>query len=116
VITLLDNLILLLAAGLLTGLRGLGRRALQSAPADIRGARCLVGLRPAAQPEEPLGQQQVDDDGHVDDERQELERREPGDELADLERQQRGRDKERQVFGPTPLTPTTGISAGSKPW
>ena len=43
-----------------------------------RGAQLLVDLAAAAQPEQPLGVQQVDDDGEVDDEADDLQHRAGG--------------------------------------
>jgi hypothetical protein len=54
----------------------------------------------AAQPEQPLGEQQVDDDREVDQEPDDLQRRGFVDELVDLEREQHHRREEREVLGP----------------
>ena len=54
----------------------------------------------APEPEEPLGQQQEDGDGDVDEEGEQLEDAERVDELVDLERDEQDRGDERQVLRP----------------
>ena len=74
---------------------------------DVAGPLGLVDGAAAAQAEQPLGVQQVDDDREVDDEADDLQRRPPVDDLVDLEREQDRRGQERQVLGPA-LRAATG--------
>ena len=62
--------------------------SLQRVPADVALPQRLVGRGAAVEPEQPLGDQQVGDDGDVDDERDDFERRHVVGELVDLDRQQ----------------------------
>ena len=64
----------------------LGRGALERLPADVVLADLLVGARSAAQAEQPLGVEQVGHDRDVDDEGEDLQRRQPVGQLVDLER------------------------------
>ena len=68
-------------------------------------ADLLVGAGSAAQAEQPLGVEQVGHHRDVDDEGEDLQRRQPVGQLVDLERQQRRRDEEGQVLGPAALVP-----------
>jgi hypothetical protein len=65
----------------------------------------VFGRDPAANAEQSLGAQQVRHDRDVDDERDDLEHGRAICQLVDLERQQRGRDDERQVLSPASLRP-----------
>ena len=64
--------------------------------------------------EEPLGQQQVDDDGEVDDQGHDFERAHAVRELVDLERHERRGGDEGQVLGPALVEPEPTISAASR--
>jgi hypothetical protein len=82
-------------------LRGAFRRGpLDRGPAGIRLALGALGPAAAAQAEQPLGVQQVDRDGHVDDERHHLQHGDALDQLVDLVRDEDDRRDERQVLRP----------------
>ena len=65
----------------------------------------VLGCMATAQPEEPLGQQQVDHHGQVDDERDELEGADAVRQLVDLIGDQGGGGDEREVLGPALVEP-----------
>src|SRR3954468_6196759 len=75
-------------------------RALERLPADVALPQRLLGRATAANPEQALGVKKVGDDGEVDAERDELQRREALDELVDLERQEHRRRDQGQVLRP----------------
>ena len=59
----------------------------------------------APEPEEPLGEEQVDDNGEVDDEGDELERADAVGVAVDLEGHEGGGGDEREVLGPPFVEP-----------
>ena len=83
------------------GPRGAARRGpLDRGPAGVRLAFGPLGPAAAAHAEQALGVQQVDGDGHVDDEGHHLQRGDALDQLVDLVRDEDDRRHERQVLRP----------------
>src|SRR5581483_5638906 len=101
----LGRSIRLASASIGTWSRRGGRRAVEGVPARVAGARRLLRRAAPTQAEETLREQQVEDDGEVDDDREHLERRDCPRQLVHLERHERGRRHERQVLGPAALVP-----------
>src|SRR4051794_4487544 len=82
-----------------------GHRPLERLQTDVALAQPLLLGHAAVQAEQPLGEQQVDDDRQVHDQRDDLERADGFRELVDLERQERRRRDEGEVLGPALLEP-----------
>src|SRR5580704_19053748 len=82
-----------------------GGGALDRCPAGVFVVLGPLGLAAAAQPEQPLGDQQVGHDGQVDDQGDDLQRRDALGQLVDLIRDEDDGGDEGQVFGPPAAQP-----------
>src|SRR3954470_6870553 len=95
-----------------TSWSALRRSPQQRLDPDVALAQLFLGLGAAAESEQPLRQQQVDDDRDVQDEGEDLERRDAVRQLVELERQQQDGRDERQVLRPALLEPESyGLGA-----